>query len=85
MATRHLYGYHSLTLSDPIGSGYTAFFLEIQGGSIKPLLRFGGSFFHIGMRFEKNLNKIVICVTLSVYCENVITNRACVARISIFA
>ena len=61
------------------------FFIIIQGGSIKPLLRFGGRFFRIGKRFENNLNMIVICVILSVYGENFITNSACVAKISIFA
>ena len=30
-------------------------FLNIQGGSIKPLLRFGGRFVRIGIRFEKDL------------------------------
>ena len=42
-------------------------------------------FFRIGMRFENNLNTIVICVILCVFGENFITNSACVAKISIFA
>ena len=59
--------------------------MHIQGGSIKPLLRFGGRFLRIGMRFENNLHMIVICIIVSVYGENFITNSACIAKISIFA
>ena len=56
----------------------------ILGGSIKPLLRFGGRFFHIGLRFENKLNMIAICIILSVYGGTFITNSACVVKISIF-
>ena len=59
--------------------------LVVQGGSIKPLLRFGGRVFRIGIRIENNLNMIVIGIILSVYSKNSITNSACVAKISIFA
>ena len=52
----------------------------IQGGSIIPLLRFGGTFFRIGSRFKNNFNMIVICVILSVYGVNSITNSACVVK-----
>ena len=51
----------------------------------KPLLRFSDRFFRVGTRFENNLNKIAICVILSVYGESFITNSACIAKISIFA
>ena len=58
---------------------------EVQGGSIKPLLRFKGRFFHIGVRFEDNSNMILIYVILTVYGKNSITNSACVAKILIFS
>ena len=64
--------------------------VHLQGGSIKPLLRPGGRFFRIGIRFENNLKMIVICVILSVglygkSTENFIINSAGIAKISIFA
>ena len=52
----------------------------IQGGSIKPLLRFGGGFFRISIRFRYSLNMIVICVILSVYSENFITKMLALLR-----
>ena len=58
--------------------------LYVQGGSIKPLLRFGGRFSRIGIRLENSLNRIIIYLILSVYCETLITNKACVAKIPIF-
>ena len=57
----------------------------IQGGSIKPLLRFGGRLFRIGIRFENISKMIVIYVIFTVYGENSITNSACVAEISTFS
>ena len=59
--------------------------LIIQGGSIKPLLRFGGRLFRIEMRFENNSELMVIYIIVTVYGENFIINSACVAKISIFA
>ena len=58
--------------------------MHIQGGSIKPLLRFGGRFFRIGVRFEYNSKMMVMYVILTVYGKNSITNSAYVAKISIF-
>ena len=56
--------------------------MTLQGGSIKPLLRFGGRFLK---RFEKNSKRIAIYVILTVYGENSITNSDCIAKIPIFA
>ena len=51
----------------------------LQGGSIKPLLRFGGRYIRIAIRLENNLERIIIYAILSVYGEHFITNKACVA------
>ena len=56
----------------------------IQGGSIKPLLRFGGRFFRIGIKLGTYLNRLIIYVILSISGENSIANKACVAEIRIF-
>ena len=63
----------------------TAPWVILQCGSIKPLLRFGGSFFRIGIKFKNNSKMIVIHLILTVYVENSITNSICVAQILIFA
>ena len=57
---------------------------SIQFGSIKPLLRFGGRFFSIGIRFENNSRMSVIYIILIVYGEKSITTSASVAKILIF-
>ena len=44
-----------------------AIIIDVQGGSIKPLLRFGGRFFRIGIRFENNSKLTVVYVILTVY------------------
>ena len=41
--------------------------MAIQGGSFKHLLRFGGTFFRIGIRLENNSKRIVVFIILSVY------------------
>ena len=56
----------------------------IQGGSIKTLLRFGGKYFRIEIRFLKNKKIIIIYVIFSIHGDNFITNKACVAKIRIF-
>ena len=56
----------------------------IQGGSIKPLLKFGGRFYRIGIKLGTNLNRIIIYVILTILGENFIKNETCVAKIRIF-
>ena len=57
---------------------------DVQGGSIKPLLRFGGRFFRIGIKLGTYLKGIIIYAILSILCENSMKNKACVAEIRIF-
>ena len=47
------------------------------------LMRFEGGYFCVGKRLETNSKRIIIYAFLSVYGENSITNKACVAKIGI--